>query len=175
VFAADEFYILAGREFPPYEEYEDFPQIENGVGLIAKLVHEFDEAIDDYRGRRVAAREVSVATGVSAYPTIRALMDRVQQAMGVTVHVYPVVNRFFGESVTVAGLITGGDMIAQLKDKDLGQALLIPSTMLRRGEDVFLDDITLESLSASLGVPAIPVPVDGRELLETISKIDRCR
>nr|WP_177206076.1 DUF512 domain-containing protein [Caldicoprobacter faecalis] len=171
VFAADEFYILAGKEFPPYEEYEDFPQIENGVGLIAKLVREFDEAIDDYRGRRVAVREISVATGVSAYPTIRALMDRVQQAMGVTVHVYPVVNCFFGESVTVAGLITGGDMIAQLKDKDLGQALLIPSTMLRRGEDVFLDDITLESLSASLGVPVIPVPVDGRELLETVSKI----
>lgn len=173
VFAADEFYILAGKEFPSYEEYEDFPQIENGVGLIVKLIHEFDEAIDDYRGRSVGAREVSVATGVSAYPVIKTLMDRVQQAMGVTVHVYPVINRFFGESVTVAGLITGGDMINQLKGKNLGQALLIPSTMLRRGEDVFLDDITLESLNASLGVPVVPVPVDGRELLETITNLDK--
>ncbi|WP_341534529.1 DUF512 domain-containing protein [Caldicoprobacter guelmensis] len=173
VFAADEFYILAGKKFPSYEEYEDFPQIENGVGLIVKLVHEFDEAIDNYRGRNVVAKEVSVATGVSAYPTIKALMDRVQQEMGVTVHVYPVVNGFFGESVTVAGLITGGDMIAQLKGKNLGEALLIPSTMLRRGEDVFLDDITLEGLSASLGVPVVPVPVDGSELLETIANLDK--
>ncbi|MFO7294775.1 MAG: DUF512 domain-containing protein [Clostridia bacterium] len=173
VFAADEFYILAGKGFPSYQEYEDFPQIENGVGLIARLVHEFDEAISNYRGRNLSIKEFSVATGLSAYPTIRAMMDRLQREMGLKVHVYPIVNRFFGESVTVAGLITGGDMIAQLKGKDLGKALLIPCTMLRRGEDVFLDDITLEGLSLALGVPVVPVPVDGNELLKTIADLDR--
>ncbi len=173
VFAADEFYILAGKSFPSYQEYEDFPQIENGVGLIAKLVHEFDEAIGNYRGKGAPVKEFSVATGVSAHPTIKAMMDRVQREMGAAVHVYPVVNRFFGESVTVAGLITGGDIIAQLGGKKLGAALLIPSTMLRRGEDVFLDDVTLEGLSAALGVPVVPVPVEGSELLETIANLDK--
>jgi len=173
VFAADEFYILAGKSFPSYEEYEDFPQIENGVGLIAKLIREFDDAIGNYRGRSAPIKEFSVATGMSAHPTITAIMDRIQREMGVVVHVYPIVNRFFGESVTVAGLITGGDIIAQLRDKRLGEALLIPSTMLRRGEDVFLDDITLEALSAALRVPVVPVPVDGSELLETIANLDK--
>lgn len=173
VFAADEFYILAGKEFPSYEEYEDFPQIENGVGLIAKLVHEFEEAISDYRGKVAPVKEFAVATGVSAYPTLKAMMDRLQREMMASVHVYPIVNRFFGESVTVAGLITGGDIIAQLEGKDLGKALLIPCTMLRRGEDVFLDDVTLEGLSTALGVPVVPVQVDGNELLETIANLDR--
>ena len=114
--------------------------------------------------------DISVATGVSAYPTIRAMMDRVQEIMGIPVYVYAVKNLFFGDKVTVAGLITGQDIKNQLKDKKLGHSLLIPNTMLRRGEDVFLDGVTLEELSLSLGVPVIPVPVDGRELLEVISK-----
>ncbi|MGI6188914.1 MAG: DUF512 domain-containing protein [Clostridiales bacterium] len=170
VFAADEFYILAGREIPPYENYEDFPQIENGVGLMARLTREFDEAIDDYPKPHIRGMDISVATGVSAYPTIRAMMDRVQEIMGIPVYVYAVKNLFFGDKVTVAGLITGQDIKNQLKDKKLGHSLLIPNTMLRRGEDVFLDGVTLEELSLSLGVPVIPVPVDGRELLEVISK-----
>jgi putative radical SAM enzyme (TIGR03279 family) len=175
VFAADEFYILASKEFPRYEDYEDFPQIENGVGLVAKLTREFEEAIADYKGGVPAVKQISVATGVSAYPTIRTMMDKVKQAMGVKVYVYPVTNHFFGQHVTVAGLLTGRDILNQLKDKELGHALLIPCTMLRRGEDVFLDDVSVKQLSRWLQVAVVPVPVNGRELIEVISAIDKYR
>ena len=178
VFAADEFYILAGRGIPPYEDYDDFPQLEIGVGLMARFIREFDEAIDDYRKLRYDGKEIkeiSVATGVSAYPAIRAMMDRVREVMGIPVNAYAISNHFFGEKVTVAGLITGQDIISQLKDKELGSWLLIPNIMLRKGEDVFLDDVTLDELSLSLGVPVVPVPIDGREFLEVISRIAGCR
>jgi NifB/MoaA-like Fe-S oxidoreductase len=95
--------------------------------------------------------------------------------MGIPVNAYAISNHFFGEKVTVAGLITGQDIISQLKDKELGSWLLIPNIMLRKGEDVFLDDVTLDELSLSLGVPVVPVPIDGREFLEVISRIAGCR
>ena len=112
----------------------------------------------------------SVATGVAAAPYLREIIDRAAAKCHTKLdyHVYPIVNRFFGETVTVAGLLTGQDLLAQLKDKDLGTRLLISQNMLRHGETVFLDDLSLEELSAALGVPVIPVAQDGFELFEAV-------
>lgn len=168
VFAADEFYLLADSPLPDFEDYEDFPQLENGVGLVAKLVAEFDEAIIG-EDLSVSKREhISIATGVSAYPTIKSLASKIFDRFGVNVTVYSVKNRFFGERVTVAGLITGQDIIDELKDKELGCRLLIPASMMRAEGDLFLDDLSLSDIEKSLSVPVAAVPVNGRDLLNAI-------
>ncbi len=173
VFAADEFYILAGKQIPSYEHYENFPQIENGVGLIAKFTEEFNHAMKNYCGPYWTQRMVSVATGLSAYPIIQRMMGKMQKITGVNARVYPITNRFFGEKVTVAGLVTGQDIYCQLKGKELGECLLIPSTMLRAGEEVFLDDISLAKLSQLLTVPVISVPVNGSAFFKAVLGLDK--
>jgi putative radical SAM enzyme (TIGR03279 family) len=150
-YASDELYLLAERELPPFEHYADFPQYENGVGMIRLFENEF--------GAPGASRPTrkSIATGVSAAPFIRKLV-------GENVQVYAIKNDFFGHSVTVAGLVTGGDLIKQLRGCDLGKELLIPATMLRAGEGVFLDDITVSDVENALNVKVCVVAVDGGEL-----------
>ena len=165
VFAADEFYTICGREVPPYEAYEDFPQIENGVGLIARFLREFSQGLTECSGRTGAC---SIATGVSAYPLIRRCADEIAAKFGGDIRVYAVRNDFFGETVTVAGLVTGGDIAAQLAGKPLGDRLYIPSVMLREFGDVFLDDMHVSELSRRLGVPVIPVPADGGSFVKYI-------
>jgi putative radical SAM enzyme (TIGR03279 family) len=159
VYLADEFYIKASAELPDWEEYEDFPQIENGVGLMSMLMHEFHEylrrhgrKLDKYCSKLDGTRFVSIATGVCAYQFIKQLAQVLEKRYNnLKIEVYPIKNGYFGENVTVTGLLTGGDLHAQLKDQTLGSELLISRSMLKSGEELFLDDYTVQELETRLG------------------------
>lgn len=175
VYAADEFYIMAGMDIPVSEEYEDFPQIENGVGLVALLRQETYSALSALGEASIEAgvRSVSIATGVSAFQYISELAAAVGKSFkNLEVNVYEIKNNFFGENVTVTGLLTGTDLIAQLKGKKLGEALLISKSMLRAGEQVFLDDYTVDMLEKALKVKVIPVENTGKDFVEKILGIE---
>ena len=164
VFPSDEFYMIAGLPIPGADSYEDFPQFENGVGLLARLKDEYETAqrLDpDESGNK--PRRVIMATGTSVAPFMRELIEK-HPVPGVEIAIHPIVNRFFGETVTVSGLITGQDLVAQLKGEKADE-ILITESMLREGEDIFLDDMTLEQAQESLGIRIIPVPDDGADLL----------
>ena len=165
---SDEFYLIAGRPLPEKAYYEDMDQLENGVGMLRLLLHQAELALEDEGQTEVAP--FSVATGLSAAPFVQEIVDKIREKCGnIKGMVYPIVNRFFGETITVSGLITGTDLIEQLNGKDLGKRLLIPDNMLRAGERVFLDDVTVEQLEEALGVAVIPVPADsGFDLADAI-------
>ncbi|MDR1590126.1 MAG: DUF512 domain-containing protein [Oscillospiraceae bacterium] len=174
-FCADEMYIKAGRGLPDDDFYEGYPQLENGVGMMRLLLTEFGEALDGgfFESGSVAGARTSggfsVATGRAAGGFIREMTRAAAERYGVAAgEVYEIRNDFFGESVDVAGLVTGGDIIAQLSGKTLGDRLLIPRAMLRRGESVFLDDVTLETLSERLGVHVRAVGPSGADLLGAV-------
>ena len=170
VFPSDEFYLRAGRPLPDGDFYEDYSQIENGVGMITSMVDEFDrelEYLDEYTGGFTAVKK-SVATGTAAYETIKSLAERLCDAVpGLEINVYKIENDFFGHSITVAGLITGKDLAHQLHGRDLGEELLIPDTMLKSGERVFLCDMTVDELSRKLGVPVTPTDTSGASFIES--------
>ncbi|MDR1800504.1 MAG: DUF512 domain-containing protein [Lachnospiraceae bacterium] len=171
VHAADEWYLLAEVDLPGEDTYDGYPQIENGVGMLRSFLEEFDEAIDEYE--EAYSREISIATGVLAYPYIKDLAERLMifaknHTRNLKINVYPICNDFFGEKITVAGLVTGGDLLAQLKGKPLGERLLIPSNMLRSEQDKFLDDISVEDLSESLQVGVKVVISNGHEFAKAI-------
>ena len=169
VYAADEFYLIAGREMPDAAFYEDFALLENGVGLWALLKSEAVDAVTDEPAPE-APRRVSLATGVSAYPLLRELVDMAAAKWhNLEGMVYPIINDFFGHTINVSGLVTGGDLIKQLKDKPLGDELLIPSVLLRREGDLFLDDVSLNDVEQELGVPVRPVPNDGYALMAALA------
>lgn len=164
-YASDEFYLRAGLPIPPAEFYGEFNQLENGVGLVASLEDEFSSALALEEGDS-RERRISLATGVDAAPILAGLAQRLREKWpGVVCTVYPIVNDFFGHTITVAGLVTGKDLLAQLAGRDLGEELLIPSVMLRHEQDKFLDDVTLEEAKAALGVPIRTVENDGFILL----------
>ncbi len=169
-YCSDEFYVRAGLPLPSDAYYEDYSQIENGVGMLTSMESEFAFALEDLEdelSKIQAPRVVSVATGAAAYEHIRALADRLTaRVSGLEIRVHRIVNRFFGESVTVAGLLTGKDVCEQLIGKDLGDELLFPAVMLKADEDVFLDDMTPRELSRRLGVPVKPSKNDGYELVK---------
>jgi len=150
VFAADELYLQAGRDFPPLDDYEDLSQIENGVGLVPLFRVEAEDVLEE--AGRIQGKDVSVITGESAFEDIRTFVEALSAKTGVRIQVWPVKNRFFGGHVTVTGLLTGADIMEQLRGKDLGSRLLIPDVVLREGDDVFLDDMTLADLGRELGV-----------------------
>ena len=168
-FCADELYLRAGRPLHTEEYYEGYAQIENGVGMITSLMTEFEDEMNflaEDLAEYKAPRTVSICTGVAAYPTIKAMAARLEaQVEGLTIHVYEIINHFFGESVTVAGLLTGKDMSEQLAGKELGDVLFFPENTLRAGEDIFLDDMSPEELSTKLGVPVMPGRNDGGEFV----------
>ncbi len=166
-YASDEFYILAGKDFPPYEFYEDFAQLENGVGMMTLMQHDFAQALKEAQlEQSPAAHRCTIATGQLAFPMMQDFAERVQQAFPqVQVQVKKIRNDFWGPTITVAGLITGQDLLAQLEGLDLGSELLIPANMLRHEQDRFLDDLTLEQVQETLGVPVLPVENDAFELL----------
>ena len=166
-YASDEFYILAGKDFPPYEFYEDFAQLENGVCMMTLMQHDFTQALKEAQlEQSPAAHRCTIATGQLAYPMMQNFAERVQQAFPqVQVQVKKIRNDFWGPTITVAGLITGQDLLAQLEGLDLGSELLIPANMLRHEQDRFLDDLTLEQVQETLGVPVLPVENDAFELL----------
>ena len=168
-YASDEFYIEAGRPIPPASFYGDFNQLENGVGLLALQKMQFAEAMEDFDADD-EVRELSIATGEAAAPFLQALVDEaVKKWHNLRCRVIPVHNDFFGEHITVAGLVTGKDLIAQLKGQDLGKVLLIPDVMLKFRDDVFLDDVSLGEAEAALGVPICTTQSDdGWALLESI-------
>lgn len=172
-FCADEFYVQAGLPLPDEDYYEDYSQIENGVGMITSLSSEFDwelDGLDELLPRFRAPRTVSVATGRAAYDTLQTLASRLMaRVSGLTVQVYCIKNNFFGESVTVAGLLTGKDVSEQLQGKPLGDELLFPAVMLKADEDIFLDDMTPSDLSHALGdIPTRPSASDGAELVRAL-------
>ena len=172
-FCSDEFYLIAGRDLPEDLYYEGYPQLENGVGMLRLLMTELEDAILDHQDRNLAPAPFSIATGRSAAPFLRQCVQWVRDiwpsAEGT---VYPIENDFFGRTIVVAGLVTGRDLIRQLKGKNLGSRLLVPVNMLRHGADVFLDDVTLEQASEALGVPLVPVNQDGRALLSAMLGLD---
>lgn len=167
-FAADEFYLKAEREIPSADFYEDFPQIENGVGLWASLKSEFYSALDlEDTGDLKFDRHISLATGVAAYPLLKELSQAAEKKFsGLKINVYEIENEFFGENITVAGLIVGQDLIKQLSGKSLGNELLIPSVMLRHERDMFLDSMTLDEIEEKLEVKLTVCDVDGFDLLD---------
>lgn len=167
-YAADEFYLKAEREIPEPDFYGDFLQLENGVGLWSLFKSECEQAVEDIN-QNETERNVSVATGVAAAPLISyaaRLCEKKVKGLHVTVHT--VINNFFGENITVAGLVTGGDIIEQLSGKPLGSELLIPSVMLRQGEDCFLDDITVPELEEKLAINVKAVSGDGYEFIDAL-------
>ena len=169
-FCGDEMYIKAGRELPDEDFYEEYTQLENGVGMIRLLDTEFRSALKlsdepDYT-------DFSFATGTSAAPYFEKLIAMAREKYpGIKGHVYAIENDFFGHSINVTGLITGGDLIRQLKDKPLGERLFISQNMLRRQEMDFLDDVLLEDAVEALGVPIYPIESDGFALWDAISGV----
>ena len=170
---SDEFYLIAGRELPEKSYYEDMDQLENGVGMLRLLTSQAAMAIEDLDADATAA-PFAVATGKSAAPFLQLITDQLMaQCPQISGKVYCIRNEFFGETITVSGLITGQDLISQLKGKDLGERLLIPSNMLRAGENVFLDDLTTDDVSQALGVPIFSVPADsGFDLVDLMMGLE---
>lgn len=171
-FLADEFYLKAGRKIPASEYYEGYPQLENGVGLLRSFEDGFEEGVISAFGKIKVKRPshtVSVATGAASYPLIKRVCEKIcDMYPKMKINVYKITNNFFGESITVSGLLTGRDIYEQLKDKQLGKRLLVPSAAIRQDEDVFLCDMTVSELSAKLGVKVIPTENDGYEFARTV-------
>jgi len=176
-YCSDEFYIRAGRKLPDEDFYEDYSQIENGVGMLTSMRGEFsfeldflDQTLSDFR----TPRHVSVVTGYAAYDHISSLCRELEaRVKGLQITVHRIRNDFFGESVTVAGLLTGQDVAAQLADAELGDELLFPAVMLRADGDVFLDDMTPARLSELLGgIPVRATENDGALFLRALLGVD---
>lgn len=172
IHAGDEWYLLAEEDVPEEERYDGYLQLENGVGMLRLLFNEFAEGYDALTGddRR---DELSIATGKLAYPYLCKMAEKITEKFpGVRIHVYCIRNDFFGERITVSGLITGQDLMAQLKERELGRRLLIPCNMLKTDEDVFLDDFTVEQVSGALQVPIDIVKSSGQDLIDSILNSD---
>lgn len=168
IHAGDEWYILAEEEFPEEERYDGYLQLENGVGMLRLLIEEFREGLAAIKGDG-RMREVSLATGKLAYPYLEQMLGKLKEKFpNIQVHLYAVRNDFFGEHITVSGLITGQDLTAQLKGQELGEVLLIPCNMLRADEDVFLDDFTVKQVENTLQVPVDIVKSSGQDFIDAI-------
>ena len=168
IHASDEWYILAERELPEESRYDGYIQLENGVGMIRLLYEEFMDALGEKEDDG-KTEELSIATGFLPYPYLKRLLDRMAEVYpGRKIHLYPIRNDFFGEMITVAGLVTGQDLVAQLKGRPLGSRLLLPSVMFKSGEEVFLDDMTRAQAEAALQIPINIVKSGGYDLLSAI-------
>ena len=173
IHCSDEWYILAQQPIPREEEYDGYLQLENGVGMVRLLENEVLEDLCD-RKPDDRKRRISIATGRLAAPFIRENISHIQKLYpGIEVNVYSIRNDFFGETITVSGLVTGQDLKKQLAGRELGECLLIPCNMLRAGENVFLDDVTVEELEAELGVPVEVVDEDGASLVRAVTEKEK--
>jgi putative radical SAM enzyme (TIGR03279 family) len=169
VFLSDEFYVMANKEVPNESYYEGYKQLENGIGLIRRQLDEYLKYLKYYPIEYKKQRVVSIATGKSAYKFMMYLKEVTNKYIkNLKINVYQIDNNFFGKTITVSGLITGIDLIEQLKGKELGDSLLITKSMLKSDEDIFLDDYTLEEVSKALDVNIIPVLNEGKDLLSKI-------
>lgn len=172
IHASDEWYIMAERDFPKEERYDGYIQLENGVGMMRLLREEFDEAINGCKSCK-SSLKVTMATGKLAYNMIKELADEtMEKFQGIDIRVVPIRNDFFGENITVSGLLTGTDIYNQLKDISLGERLILPGNVLRSGEDVFLDDMRLSELADKLGVDIVVPESSGAALLEAMTVRD---
>lgn len=180
IHASDEWYITAERDFPAEERYDGYIQLENGVGMMRLFIDEFQEAFEKFimeneTGSKLKniSRTVTIATGKLTYPTMcefsKQIMDKIP---GIIIHVYAIRNDFFGETITVSGLITGQDLVKQInehrKDTELGDTLLIPANMLRMGEQVFLDDMTIEDVENAVHMKVVPTGSKGQDFIDSI-------
>ncbi len=173
VFASDEFYLNAGIPLPRGERYYGFPQLDNGVGMMRSFIDEFDEQLkkrlDEGAFERIEGqRHFSLISGYLAYPVIKDFADKLMDLTDkLNINVYAIKNDFFGENITVSGLLTGSDMIGQLKEKDLGTEVYIPENVLRAGTDYFLDDITVSEMSDSLQVRVFTIKSNGYSFVDS--------
>ena len=185
IHASDEFYITAEREFPEEDRYDGYIQIENGVGMMRLFINEFNEALadrkkeSDYEALRDnLSRTLTLATGKLTYSTIKKFANQIMKLFpNIKINVCCIRNDFFGETITVSGLITGQDLINQLKERKalgeaLGDVLQIPSNMLRMGEQVFLDDVTVADVEKELGLRVVAVDSGGKEFINAILSED---
>lgn len=174
VFAADEFYIVAKRELPPEEEYEDYPQYENGIGITRSLITEFDQALEETEFSKHKHRKVTFATGKLPNEILTDMVAKAENKWhNFSCNVVAIRNDFFGETITVSGLVTGQDLIKQLKGKDLGDELIIPSVMFMTGNNIFLDDLTVEDVEKEFDIKVVPVANNGYELLHALLGIKK--
>ena len=168
IHAGDEWYVLAEEEVPEEERYDGYLQLENGVGMMRLLFNEVQEALSAVTGDG-RQREISLATGRLMYPYIGKILEEIRKKFpNITTHLYAIRNDFFGERITVSGLITGQDLTGQLKGQPLGERLLLQCNMLKIGEPVFLDDFTLEEVENSLQVKTDIVKSSGQDLLDAV-------
>ena len=173
IHASDEWYITAERDFPEEERYDGYIQLENGVGMMRLFIEEFEEAVKHLEGKPME-RTLTIATGKLTYPTICQFAERLTKLYpGLVVHVYAIRNDFFGETITVSGLITGQDLVTQLleykeRGVDLGETLLIPSNMLRTGEEVFLDDMTVQQVEEALEMHLTAIEPGGQDFVDAV-------
>ena len=173
IHAGDEWYILAEEEMPEEERYDGYLQLENGVGMMRLLQNEFAEEYAGLEGDDTE-REVLIATGVLAYPLICKMASAIEKKYTKTkIHVYGIRNDFFGEKITVSGLITGRDLISQLTDQPLGTCLLLPCNMVRIQEQDFLDDLTRDQVEEALQVKTDIVKSSGRDFIEAVLKHEK--
>ena len=176
--ASDEWYILAKMEVPEEERYDGYLQLENGVGMLRLLLNEFEDALGQHEAEEgfpnlCPKGEMSVATGLLAYPYISKMAGQLMEVYpNVKVYVYPITNHFFGEKITVSGLITGQDLVAQLKGRHLGDRLLLPENILRSGEDVFLDDMRVGDVEKALQVSLDIVKSRGYDFVDAVLKTE---
>lgn len=169
VHASDEWYILAGRELPPEENYDGYQQLENGVGMVRLLISETEEYLKSLGGDG-RVRKTTIATGKLAAPFLSSLLDEIRKKFpNVSSRIVPIRNEFFGETITVSGLITGTDLKKQLKGLDLGDELLLPVSMLRSGEEIFLDDVTVQELEQSLQIKVRIVESSGQDFVKAVT------
>ena len=175
-FAADEFYLKSGRPLPDTDYYEDYPQLENGVGMLRSFSDEFGMALEDVEdilSRFPGPRTVTAVTGAASYPMIKGFADKLSALCeGLCINVVKIINNFFGESITVSGLLTGRDIYEQVRGLELGDELLIPSSALRADECDFLCGMTLAELSDKLGLKVTPVDNDGYAFAEAVFGVD---
>lgn len=168
IYPADELFLNAGREIPPYEYYEDFPQLENGVGMWRQFCDSFDAELAKTKFMPIK-RKVDAVTGEMAYPLIKNAADKIcEKHRNMSIRVHKIKNDFFGGNVTVTGLVTGGDIIKQIKGKTISKRVVIPESMLRDEDDTFLDDVTLKQLEKELNVKALVSPQTGDGFLKTV-------
>jgi putative radical SAM enzyme (TIGR03279 family) len=171
VFASDEFYAMTNRILPSYDEYEGFPQLENGVGLMKSFEYEVDKELENIKEKKILNKKYIIATGTLANRFMNKIKDKVKEKFkGLRLDVIPIDNNFFGKTITVSGLITGQDIIEQLRDfKDI-DGIIIPKSMLRQDSDVFLDDLTVKDIENRLMVKIIPIEVSGKEFINFFRK-----
>lgn len=175
VYLADEFYMKSGTKVPDFEEYDEFPQLEDGIGMIAYFNKEFERYLKRFKEKTIN-KTVSVATGKLVYPFIRTKMDEMEKKFkGLKINVYPIENLFFGPEITVTGLVTGGDLIEGLANKDLGEYLILCEDMLKSDEDIFLDDKTLAEVKEKLKTKIVVSGRNGKSNIRAVLYGESCR